>query len=157
MKTGSSLLCLQHVGPITITGIQPTSSRPISLRSILALSFHLLFYILGFETKSFVHISQISPMGAASFAHLILHDLITLIRRRVKIVKPFIMQYPLPSCHYLPPRSKNSLSTLVSHILSVWFEASVAVIMNGTVSWAATSCNIAEIYRLFVRKFRLNL
>jgi len=112
MEDESSLPHLQEATTVPCT--ESDASNPISLRSILILSYHLrlgfgvVSSIQVFQLKCFMHLSP-NHVRATCPTHPIFFDLLALIfGKRLQFMKLLIMQFSPVSRDFLPLRSKYS-------------------------------------------------
>jgi hypothetical protein len=104
---------------------QSTPSHSISLTSVLILFFHPRQCVLtgpfpsGFSTDilSISHFTYACCVPCHSYSSL--SDWPRNIQCTLQIIKLIIMQFSPVSCHFIPLRSKYSLSTLFSNTLNL--------------------------------------
>jgi len=132
--------------------IQSTTSHPISLRSVLILSYHLCLsrpsgvFPSGFSTK-ILYAFLITPMLAKCPAHLILLDLITL----TIFPEAYELWSLSPNSSHLGPNIL--LSTLFSDILKLCFFLSKRVKISHQYETAGKiMCLYILIYKIFKRR-----
>jgi hypothetical protein len=133
-----------------------TPPHPISARSILMLSTHLRFCLYsGLFPSGFLTSNLYVPLLHHSHymsrpPHPLWLDNPNYTWRRVQIMQLLVMQFSPPFRHFIPLRSKYSLSTLFWNTLSLCFSCKARYQVSHSYR---TTCKIILVYILIFKIF----